>query len=129
MSLIDGIYISEDHKHTLTIIDSTTSPAGAFGGSFISNSLSTGRVNYTQIIGQFKYPSDNPAKIWPSQISFYSYFISSPRTYVIADHWNGIRMADGNIIMSGLRTYTTDAGLYDMHYFEKIFLTLAPTET
>ncbi|WP_323866521.1 hypothetical protein, partial [Xenorhabdus cabanillasii] len=78
MGLIDGIYISEDRKHTLTITDSSTSPAGAFSGSFISNSLSTGRVNYAQIIGQFKYPSDNPSKIWPSQISFYSFFISSP---------------------------------------------------
>ncbi|WP_446470998.1 hypothetical protein [Xenorhabdus stockiae] len=122
---IDGIYISEDRKHTLTITNSVDRLA-SFSGSFISQNLSIGEINYDKITGDYAFSND--IKKWPSQVGFRSLSAFSPKSYVIADHWNGIRTADGTIIMSGLRTYATDAGLYDIHYFEKVVFTLTPIE-
>ncbi|PHM67858.1 hypothetical protein Xsto_00148 [Xenorhabdus stockiae] len=125
MGSIDGIYISEDRKHTLTITNSNDTN-GSFSGSFISSHLSIGEITYEWVSGEYEFVSNT--KYWPAQIGFYSGFRPTPKSYVIADHWNGIRMANGNLLMSGLRTYTTDAGIYDIYTFEKVIFTLAPTE-
>ncbi|MDC9605642.1 hypothetical protein [Xenorhabdus griffiniae] len=128
MGSVDGMYISEDHKHILTIINSSDTSA-TFGGSFTSSCRLTGEVSYSQLFGQYRFVADNQE--WPAQISFYSILAPTPplpRKYVIADHWNGIRTGDGNILVSGLRTYTTDVGLYDIYTFEKILFTLTPAE-
>ncbi|PHM47738.1 hypothetical protein [Xenorhabdus sp. KK7.4] len=126
MGSVDGIYISKDH--TLTITDSVDKLA-TFSGSFISNNLLTGGVHYDQISGQYRFAAD--AQAWPAQISFFAILAPIPpasRKHVIADYWNGIRTADGSIIMSGVRTYTTDEGIYDIYTFEKVIFTLTPTE-
>ncbi|MGJ0637879.1 hypothetical protein [Xenorhabdus bovienii] len=125
MGAVDGIYISEDGKHTLTITGSNDSD-GSFSGSFVSNTTRTGEMNYSQIFGQYSFASS--ANHWPAQIGFYAVFNRQPRHYVIADHWNGIRTSNGNLLISGVRTYTTDAGLYNLQTFENIHFTIAPTE-
>ncbi|PHM31341.1 hypothetical protein [Xenorhabdus innexi] len=121
---VNGVYISEDLNYTLTVTDNNPSP-GIFKGSFVSHSTLTGGVNYDEIFGQYRFVADDQQ--WPAQISFYSILTASPRKHVIADSWNGIRTADGNIIMSGVRTYTTKEGLYDIYTFEKIIFKLTPT--
>ncbi|PHM38179.1 hypothetical protein Xmau_03566 [Xenorhabdus mauleonii] len=125
MGAVDGTYTSEDGKYTLTITKSYNSN-GSFEGAFIGKHLTMGEINYEQLVGEYDFSSGN--KYWPAQIGFYATFSPTPKSYVIADHWNGIRTANGNIIMSGVRTYTTDAGLYDIYTFEKVILTLIPTE-
>ncbi|OKP00176.1 hypothetical protein [Xenorhabdus thuongxuanensis] len=125
MGSVNGIYISEDGQHHLTITGSNDSN-GSFSGSFISSPTSGGRLTYNQIIGQYAFVS--ATNYWPAQIGFSAIFIREPRHYVIADYWNGIRTSDGNLLMSGVRTYTTDAGLYDLYTFEKIRFIIAPTE-
>ncbi|KMJ44794.1 MULTISPECIES: hypothetical protein [Xenorhabdus] len=115
MGPIDGTYASHDENFSLTIINSDDRP-GTFNGIFKAKDLSIGDLTYNNVTGEYRYVIQQPV----FQIGFYAIIRPESTEYVITDHWNGVRTNDKSLLLSGLRTYITSAGSYDIHYFEKI---------
>ncbi|PHM45863.1 hypothetical protein Xmau_00254 [Xenorhabdus mauleonii] len=115
MGPIDGTYVSLDEKLSLEITNSNDHP-GVFDGIFKHYSLELGNLIYANVSGEYRYVTQQTA----FQIGFSAIISPAAVEYIITDHWNGVRTSDKSLIMSGLRTYVTNSGLYNIHHFDKI---------
>ncbi|WP_175001569.1 hypothetical protein [Burkholderia lata] len=106
-----GTYVSEDGQHTLKVTESTPSN-GRFSGIFTAKNTPEGEVSYKIVNGdaaRWYYTLRNASNDFAG-IGFMVAERPGDARFVLVDSWAGSLNNAGALLMSGSRSYTTNAG-------------------
>ncbi|AIO68316.1 hypothetical protein [Burkholderia oklahomensis] len=106
---INGTYKSQDGAFTLTIANANEGH-GTFGGSYVSTYTPQGQQTFSVFAGIWNYVG-NPA-ITQNSIAFIANIRPNNWPYCIQDSWSGVMTQQGQILLTGVRSYLSANGTY-----------------